>query len=195
MSTLLDGLMSRIDAILAEGRGADGSITPEAQVRAIPAGAFRPTPQGAPLTDARVTSEAWDRAYSMWALSIGVGPYDNRTRQSSQFREVRVALDVGYLYGDAAAFVHAWPGSTESPATVVYQVTQRAIGDAERISRALCFQDLYQDASDDPVIVSIARDGDSVVTDLGAGRLTCRTIYRVTLELDVSEDYDPPAAP
>lgn len=195
MAALLDGLMARLDAILAQGRGADGSLGAGAQLRAIPAGAFRPSPQGAPLTEARVSTEAWDRAYSMWALSLGVGPYDNRTRQSSQLREVRVALDVGYLYGDTATFIHAWPGSTESPTAVVYQVTQRALGDAERISRALCFADLYQDASDDPVLVAISRDGDSVVTDLGAGRITVRTIYRVTLELDVTENYDPPAAP
>lgn len=195
MSTLLSGLMSRVVAIVAQGRGSNGALGAEAQVRSIPAGAFRTTPNGAPMTETRITTEAWDRAFSMWALSIGVGSYDNRTRQSSQFREVRLAVDVGYVYGENSAFVHVWPGSTESAATVVYQVTQRAIGNAERISRALCFIDLYQDISDDPIIVAISRDGDSVVTDLGAGRLLCRTIYRVTLELNVNNNYDPPASP
>ena len=195
MTALLDGLMSRVDAILAEGRGTDGSLGAEAQVRAIPAGAFRPTPQGAPMTEARITSEAWDRAYSLWALSIDVGPYDNRTRQSSQFREVRIGVDVGYVYGELAPFVHVWPGSSEDPNAVVYQASQRAIGGADRIAKALTFNDLYQADGDDPVIVAISRDGAAVVTDLGAGRLLCRSIFRVTLELDVNENYDPPAAP
>ena len=195
MTVLLAGVTARVDAILSQGRGADGSLGTPAQVRSIPAGVFRPSPNNAPLTDERVGTESFDRAYRREELTIQDEPYANNTLSSSQLRVMRVALDVGYVYGQASAFIHTWPGSTESAATVIWEARSRAISDAERIKRALCFQPLYQGASDDPVIVCITREGATEFQDLGAGRLIARTVFSVTLELDVSQDYDPPAAP
>lgn len=195
MTALLTGLRSRIDAILSEGRGVDGSLGAQAQIRAIPAGAFRGTPDNCPLTDAQLGAESVDRAYAVTFLSSSDDPLTNRVLSSAQVRTVVVVLDVGYVYGQLAAFVHPWPGSTESASTVVWQASQRAISDAERIKRALCFFGLYQHSGDDPAIVSIARNGASQVVDLGAGRLSCRTLFDVMIQLDVTEDYDPPAAP
>lgn len=184
-----------MDAILAQGRGADGSLGSPAQDRSIPSGAFRASPRNAPLADPQVGTESFDRAYRVEELSIGDPPYAFNTLSSAQLRVLRLALDVGYVYGEASAFIHAWPSSKESAATVIWEARQRAISDAERIKRALTFRALYQDASDDPIIVCITRDGDTQIMDLGAGRLVARTVYAVTLQLDVTQDYDPSASP
>ena len=195
MTALLTGFVARVDAILSQGRGADGALGAQAQVRSIPAGVFRPPPNNAPLGDATLGTESYDRAYRREELSIEDDPYANNTLSSSQLRVMRVALDVGYVYGEASTFIRTWPGTTESASAVVWEARQRAISDAERIKRALCFQPLYQAAGDDPAIVVITRSGATEINDLGAGRLVARTVFSVTLQLNVSEDYDPPASP
>lgn len=195
MTALLTGFIARVDAILAQGRGVDGTLGTPAQERSIPAGVFRPTPNNAPLTDDSVGTESFDRAYRREELTIEDAPYANNTLSSAQMRVMNVAIEVGYVYGQASAFIRTWPGTTESAATAVWEARPRAISDAERMKRALCFRELYQDSADDPMIVAVTRSGQTVLTDLGAGRLTARTVYTVTLQLNASEDYDPPASP
>lgn len=195
MTALLTGFRTRLDAILSGGRGSDGSLGVPAQTRSIPAGVFRATPNNAPITDPTLGTESVDRAYRIEELSIEDDPYANNTLSSAQLRVMLVALDVGYVYGEASAFIRTWPGTTESASAVVWEARQRAISDAERIKRAVCFQPLNQESGDDPIIVVITRSGASVINDLGAGRLSCRTVLSVTLQLNVNEDYDPPASP
>lgn len=195
MSTLLATFVTRTDAILGQGRGADGSLGAGAQLRSIPAGVFRPTPNNAPLTDERIGSESIDRAYRREVMSIGSGPYARNTLASSQLRQARIAFDVGYIYGQATDFVRLWPGTTESASTSVWEARERALSDAERIERALTFAGLYQESGDDPAIVYIMRDGDTNLLDLGAGRLIARTVYVVTLQENVATNYQPPATP
>lgn len=195
MSTLLSTFVARTDAILAQGRGADGSLGAGAQLRSIPSGVFRPTPNNAPLTDDRLGSESVDRAYRREVMDIGSGPYARNTLASSQLRLARIAFEVGYVYGQASAFVRVWPGTTESASTSVWEARERAISDAERIERAMTFAGLYQESGDDPMIVYLMRDGTTDLLDLGAGRLIARTVYVVTLEENVSTNYQPPASP
>ena len=195
MTALLTGFVARVDAILSQGRGVNGALGTGAQERSITAGVFRPTPNNAPLTDESVGTESFDRAYRREELTIEDDPYANNTMSSAQMRVLNVAIEVGYVYGQASAFIRTWPGTTESASAVVWEARQRAVSDAERLKRALCFRDLYQDSADDPMIVVIRRNGQTVLTDLGAGRLTSRTVYSVTLQLNVNEDYDPPASP
>lgn len=195
MTTLLATFVTRTDAILGQGRGADGSLGAGAQLRSIPAGVFRPTPNNAPLSDDRIGTESFDRAYRREVIDIGSGPYARNTLASSQLRQARIAFEVGYVYGQAADFVRLWPGTTESAPTAVWEARERALSDAERIDRALTFAGLYQESGDDPAIVYIDRVGTTDLLDLGAGRLIARTVYTVTLQENVATNYQPPATP
>jgi len=185
VTALLDGFRSRVLAIVCEGRGVDGSLGSVAQNRAITAGRFRPSPSNAPLEALGV--ESLDRGVRVAPLSIGDAPFANNELSSAQLRVLSVALDVGYVQGDTSAFVDV--KGTESAATVQYTARERAISDAETIKRALTLPAMYQDASDDPVIVEIHRDGASALTDLG-DRVICRTIYSVTLQLSATTAYN-----
>ena len=185
MTALLDGFRARALAIVCTGRGTDGSLGVVAQNRAIASGRFRPSPSNAPLES--LGMESLDRAVRLAPMSTEDTPGPNNELSSAQLRTVRVALDVGYVQGATSDFVDT--KGSEIAATVQYTARERAISDAETIKRALTLPSLYQDASDDPVLVDIRRDGASTVSDLG-DRVICRTVYAVVLQLNATTAYN-----
>lgn len=185
MTALLDGFRTRALDILCNGRGADGSLGVPAQQRAIAANRYRASASNAPLES--LGTESFDRAVRVAPQSIADTPYANNELSSAQLRVMLVFIDVGYVQGASPAFVDAKGG--ESASTVQYTARERAISDAEMIKRALTFPALYQDMSDDPMIVEIHRAGASEITDLG-DRIVCRTLYSVTLQLNATTTYN-----
>lgn len=185
MTALLTGFRTRVLDILCNGRGVNGALGVPAQQRAIAANRYRPSPSNAPLE--AVGTESFDRSVRVAPQSIGDTPFANNELSSAQLRVLSVFIDVGYVQGATSAFVDAKGG--EVAATVQYTARERAVSDAEMIKRALTFPALYQDMSDDPMIVEIHRDGRSEIMDMG-DRIICRTVYSVTLQLNATTTYD-----
>lgn len=185
MTALLDGFRTRVLDILCNGRGVNGSLGTPAQQRAIAANRYRPSPNNAPLES--VGTESFDRSVRIAPQSIGDTPFANNELSSAQLRVMTVLIDVGYAQGTTPTFIDAKGG--EVAATVQYTARERAISDAEMIKRALTFPALYQDMSDDPMIVEIHRDGRSEIADMG-DRIICRTPYSVTLQLNATTTYN-----
>lgn len=172
-------------AIVCTGRGTDGSLGAVALNRSIASGRFRESASNAPLES--LGMESLDRAVRFAPMSTEDTPGPNNELSSAQLRTVRVALDVGYAQGASPAFVDI--KGAEVAATVQYTARERAISDAETIKRAITLPSLYQDASDDPIIVDIRRDGASILSDLG-DRVVCRTVYAVVLQLAATTAYN-----
>ena len=185
MTALLTGFRTRVLDILCNGRGVSGALGVPAQQRAIAANRYRPSANNAPLES--LGTESFDRAVRIAPQAIGDTPFANNELSSAQLRVMTVFIDVGYIQGASPAFVDA--KGTEAAATVQYTARERAISDAEMIKRAVTFPALYQDMSDDPMIVEIHRDGRSEIADMG-DRIVCRTPYSVTLQLNATTTYN-----
>lgn len=189
MATLLSAVEARLDAVLAQGRGADGSLGADAQARAIAANQFRKAPEGAPLRDPEVPGESFDRGYSWEWRSIGDEPTTNNPLHVPQFRRCLVDLTVGYAFGaNASGFVRTL--GSETGTAGVRRARQRALEDGERIARALVFPDLTRGGTD-PVIVGVLRESATVSEAIGPGRVVSVTTYVVLIQYDATTSYAP----
>lgn len=188
MSDYLSAVESRIDAILAQGRGVDGSLGPEAQARAIPAGTFRAQSDNAALEDASFPAEAFDRGYVLRFVSLADAPGPNNPFQGPQFRTVTLRVAVGYLYGSPTSALADAQGS-ETQATAVLRADRRAISDGLRIDRALRFPPL-RGLDTDPVMVECRRVS-TEWQDLTGGRSLGITTFALVLQSDELSAYGP----
>ena len=197
MTQFLDGPKSRLDAVLAGGRGADGSLGSDATARSIPAGRFRPTPYESPIEDMAIHGATVDRSYVWIWLGIADEAVPNNDYNSVQIRRLRASLEIGYIYGAPAqmsAFIDTASGTTESANTAVTVARTRALSDAERIRRALCFTALTANNGTgdiDPVVIGVTRDGESSVVDLSHGKLKSVTRYSIYINANGNTSYDP----
>ena len=105
-------------------------------------------------------------------------------------RTARFTLLVAYAEGPALEdYVHV-ASVTETQATAAANARKRALSDAERIRRALCFPALYSGGVS-PEIVSLSREGASTVERLFEGVLLCATTYRVVIAVPMGTSFDP----
>lgn len=188
MAAYFDAIETRIAAILYGGRGADGSLGSDATARSIPAGRFRWSQDGVSQRDPAIPAAERDRAYSIDWESISDSD-DSNELDGEAIRWARFTLLVSYAEGTSLA-EYAHTAGAEVAATVVSNARKRALSDAERIRRALCFPALYgSDTS--PVIVGIDREGASTVERLTEGVLLCATTYRLILAVPMGTTFDP----
>lgn len=192
MAQLLDAPESRLLAILTTGRGTSG-MGSEAAARAIAADYFRRFPSNAPAGEDRVGAESIDRGLELEWADLGDVPLADNEMNGVQSRVCRVNVRVTYVHGPEADNFAVTQGS-ESASTVALNARKRALSDAEKIRRALCFPVLFQDTgaeSSDPVIYNVTRVGRSTVAPLGAGRLECVSPFDVEIQYTTLTAYSP----
>jgi hypothetical protein len=191
MPQFFNALEERIFAVVCGGRGASGALGPAAQARSIPAGRFRTSPDDASVRDPEYPAPALDRAVSIEWISVEDDP-DSITNEydTRQLRQARFSLLVAYVVGPAnAAFVRTIAG--ETAATAAAYPTRRALSDAERIRRALSWHGLVAGDGLAPDVVQLHRDGPTTVESLSPGVMLSVTPYRATLEVDITQVFDP----
>jgi len=194
VSQYLDEIERRIADVLCEGRGSDGSLGADAQTRSIPAGRFRWSATGVSQRDPLIPAAERDRTISLDWESVSDSEADANELDGEAIRTVRLTLLVGYVDGPGQAeYVHPIDGTAETRALAAANARRRALSDAERIRRALCWPDLY--GSDTaPSIVLCAREGASAIEPLTNGVLLCATTYRLVVAVPMADDFDPDAA-
>lgn len=169
MAQYLDALEARIVAILESARGSSG-LGADAAARYFPSGRLRRSADNYPLRDARYPGESFDRSYEIEWLASGDDPDPENPRDGQLTERVRLNVNVGFVYGDALAPFVATTGG-EVASTAVQHVAKRALSEMRRVARALTLSDIFQAVGDDPEIEDIRAAGDTVVADLGEGRL------------------------
>jgi hypothetical protein len=188
MSDYLSTVETRIDAVLAQGRGVDGALGTEAQARAIAAGTFRRQSDNAALDDPSFPAEAFDRGYVLRFTTATPDPTTNNPYQSPQFSRLSLVVTVGYLYGAALPALIDAQG-TETQAASVFRADRRALSDGWRIERALGFAPL-RGLDTDPVMVVCSRVS-TQWQDLGGGRSLGITTMELVLQADELSAYGP----
>ena len=184
----LSAVEARLDAVLADGRGIDGTLGAEAQVRAIVAGTFRRADSNAALDDPGYSAAAFDRAYTLRFLSSRDDPTPNNPYQSPQFDRVTLAVTVAYAYSVGTSGIVDAQG-TETQAVAALRPDRRAISDGRRIKRALEFAPL-RGLDTDPVMVEVTRI-ETAWQDLGGGRSLATTVFALVLQSDETAAYGP----
>ena len=190
MSALFDAIETRIADILISGRGADGALGSDATARSIPAGRFRWSADGVSQRDPAIPAAERDRALSIDWESVSDSEDDANELDGEAIRTARFTLLVAYAEGPALEdYVHV-ASVTETQAVAAANARKRALSDAERIRRALCFPALYGGGVS-PEIVGIDREGASTVERLFEGVLLCTTSYRLVLAVPMATSFDP----
>lgn len=191
MAQFFDAVEARILAVVCSGRGADGSLGPDALARSIPSGRFRKPANDASVRDPAYPAAELDRAVSIEWLSVEDDPDAlSNERDTRQLRQARFNLLVGYAAGiDASAYVHLASGTGETQAGAAAYPHRRALSDAERIRRALAWGPLVQGTT--PEIVQCVREGATALEPIDLGRVLSITPYRVTLEVNMTTTFDP----
>lgn len=191
MSGYLDEIEARMAAVLCDGRGADGTLGTDAQGRAIPAGRFRWTRDGVSQRDPAIPDAERDHALSFDWTSAADSPDDSNEIDGDAIRHVRLELLVAYVEGPALAqLAFPSPGTGETKAAAVANARKRALSDAERIRRALCFPSLFGGGTA-PEIIGCSREGASTIERLTSGVLLCATTYLLILAVPMGSDFDP----
>lgn len=172
---------ARVEAILCGGRGVDGTLGAEAQARALATGIFRRA--WSPLTDPGLAPEVFSRGVHVQWLSeetdAGLNPRDGQRLTAARFE-----LTAGYVGGTAQAaqdLTHVVPGSDEATSVIARNPTLYALSDARRITIALEWPALYQDASDTHVLVDLRREGAASVASLSPSRFLLSQTFLVRL--------------
>lgn len=191
MSGLTAGPSTRFNAILSGGYGADGSLGPDAQLRSIPVGWFRPGLQHVPVHDPQTPTAAVDRAYKMRWLRARDEIQPRNILDSVTNIVMTMTLEIGYLHGvGLGPWVNLIGGETALGA--ITELGARAQSDAERIVTAFMCSQLYQGGGGtDPYIVKVERVGDSMTRPLEAGRQICETVFAITMQRSQTYNYDP----
>ena len=176
MADYLAQIVTRFDAILAGGRGADGALGTLALDRSIAADRYRTSANNFSMRDPAHPVSQYDRAYRLEWGGMGDTEEVANVRASSMLETVECKVLIGHLYGDAhAAFVRKI--GSEVAATIVRQATERASGDVLRILRALRCGELWGNDTD-PVIADVRMTTRTSVEDFGDRLLS-------TISLDV----------
>lgn len=191
MAQMLDAVEDRLHAVLCSGRGSDGALGTDAQARAVPAGHFRRPQTDASVRDPQYPPEELDRAVSIEWLSIEDTNEVHNEYDSAAIRTVRCNVLVGYVAAPAlSGLAHELGGETEAGAVAHWR--RRALGDAERIKRALCFLGLAGGTLSDGVEwVGCTRDGATTLEDLGEGRALSSSPYVLTIAYTLTTAYTP----
>lgn len=191
MASALDPIKARLVSVVCGGRGADGSLGPDALRCSIPVGRFRKGLRNVPLRDAGYPKGGFDRA-TRWTWVDATDEDDpNNDVDGVSLQLVRVRLEVGYLTGAGdEAFVKLAGGTGETTAGALLDPEARSINDALRIRRALGWPEIVQGAGIDPALYSCHRQGPTTLEDLGKGRALASTVYVVRLELNNATAYD-----
>ena len=184
----LSAVSDRINAVLSQGRGADGSLGTEAQTRSIAVGTFRAQADNAALDDPAFPAEAFDRGYVLRFITAVDDPTPNNPYQTPQFDRVQLVVTVGYAYSVGTSNVIDNVG-TETQAGAALRPDQRAISDGRRIKRALEFSDL-RGLDTDPAMVEMTR-GTTTWQDLGGGRSLGVTTFAMVLQSSITTAYGP----
>lgn len=191
--SLTDGPESRIVAILEQGRGITGStgsgatiFSPHSQDLAVAAGTLRRSVGKASLDDPGLEGPAFDRSYHIeWISQGGTGAqneYDNTGLET-----VRVELQIGVLAG--AALADLLKSANSETAAILQRPKARAIGISKQVARALMCCELYQAGGIDPSILLCEQEGLTTTRFVDGGRLIATTVFRLTLELDLTKQY------
>ena len=163
-------------------------FTADAQARALTPNTWLRTTQRGPIRDQAASDT--DRRYELeWADIADLDGVAN-DYQLPQYRTATLVLSVGYIYGPGAKD-HARLLGNETAMGDAINARRRALGDAERIKRALVFPDIFLVPGSDPALFNIARDGASACEDLGDGRLLCVTRYRIEFQYQANTAYTP----
>lgn len=192
---LLTAPRARLDAVLTGGRGTSSPWPTEAQGRAIKASLFRPTQGNVRLEDAGLSGQEWDRSYC-WRWDSSADWDTPANAYQTQYRELALTLDVGYLAGRVAevgGFVNVMAGTGETSTIALGDPRERALEDAEMVWTALSYPPLYQNGAptaDDitPAIAMVTR-GQSALRDLSPTRLVCSTSLRVVITYPPGQMY------
>ena len=172
MAQRLDGVETRLSAILLTGRGVDGSLGADAQAVAIPSGKYRRRDRPSTLRDRAYPPELFDRTVDyVWRESADESDGGGATGEyaSPSLRRYRLDLQVGYLWGESW-LTYLRVTAPETAATAATYPHRRQANDAEEIRLACCFPGLFQVAGDSPFIVGITPAGARTYEDVGPGR-------------------------
>lgn len=191
--SLIDGPESRIVQIIEQGRGITGSVgsngntfTTHAQAIAIAVDTFRRIEGKVPLDDPGIDGQAFDRAYHIeWIDGDDEG--DENEYDNTGLETLRVEIQVGLLFGKALA--NNLKSANGETSAVLQRPKARGIAVGKQITRALTFGELYQQKDIDPAIILAEREGRTTVRTIDGGRAIASTVFRLTLELDLSKQY------
>lgn len=188
MSDLYSAVETRIHEVLADGRGVDGSLGTEAQLRAIAAGQFRRATDNAPLDDPNFPAEAFDTGYVIRFDASRDDPAPHNPMQAPQFMASAFTVLVGYVESAGlVGYVNA--RGSEVAATAVQRAQARALSDGMRIKRALEFAPL-RGLDTDPSMVEVTLQSTDL-QPLGGGRLVMAVRFRLVIEYDETTAYSP----
>ena len=192
MADLYYALRTRIEAIVVNGRGADGSLGPDALSKSIPVGRFRSAVKNAPLDDADFPAGSFDRSIRVdWLSVIDDNAGVNNPLDNPHFYLARISVSTAVVYGpELTAFVD--PTNTELASSSVVEAQERILNDAHRVARALACPTLIRDSADaDPVPLSCVREGETTLRDVGNGRMISQTVYSLRFQTNNADANDP----
>lgn len=190
MASLLDEIDARILDVVCSGRGTGVGFGTEAQARAVPSGDFRSTAHDASLRGPTYPLDAFDRAVQVSWLSLADEPEISNEMDATSLRTARFELLVGYVTSEAHQHYVRLLGS-ENRATAAVRWERRALSDAERIKRALCFAEIAAGPLTVVRLIGLARDGASTREDLGEGRGISITPYQLRFDYTTSGSIAP----
>lgn len=190
MAQLFDDVEDRIHAVLCQGRGASG-MSSDAAARSVTSGHFRRPQTDASVRDPAYPAEEFDRAVQIEWLAVGDVNEASNEYDGVAIRVARCNLLVGYFAAPALSGLARIIGS-ETAAGAVTHWRRRALGDAERIKRALCFAEIAAGTLASTVEwVGCTRDGETTLEDIGEGRALSITPLRITLAYPLATAFTP----
>ena len=188
MADLYSAVEARIHAVLQDGRGVDGSLGTEAQLRAITAGQFRRAVDNAPLDDPQFPAEAFDTGYVIRFDASADDPAPHNPYQTPQLMGSTLTVLAGYVQS-AGLVAYVNVRGSEVAATCVQRAQARALSDGMRIKRALEFAPL-RGLDTDPSMVEVTLQSTDL-QDLGGGRLMMAVRFRLVIQYSETTAYSP----
>ena len=190
MAQLFDDVEDRVHAVVCTGRGTSG-MSSDAAARAITTAQFRRPTTDASVRDPAYPAEEFDRAVQIEWLAVGDVNDVSNEYDGTAIRTARCNLLVGYFAAPALSALARILGS-ETAAGAVTHWRRRALGDAERIKRALCFAEIASGTLSSTVEwVGCTRDGETTLEELGEGRALSITPLRITLAYPLATAFTP----
>lgn len=190
MAQLFDDIEDRIHAVLCQGRGTSG-MSGDAAARALTAAQFRRPTTDASVRDPAYPEEEFDRAVQIEWLAVGDVNEASNEYDGVANRVARCNILVGYFAAPSLSGLACILGS-ETAAGAVTHWRRRAMGDAERIKRALCFSEIPSGTLASTVEwIGCVREGETTLEELGEGRALSITTYRINFEYPLATAFTP----
>jgi hypothetical protein len=190
VAQLFDDVEDRVHAVVCQGRGTSG-MSAEALARAITTAQFRRPTTDASVRDPAYPAEEFDRAVQIEWLAVGDVNEASNEYDGTAIRVARCNVLVGYFAAPALSALARILGS-ETAAGAVTHWRRRALGDAERIKRALCFAEIAAGSLASTVEwIGCTRDGETTLEELGEGRALSITPLRITLSYPLATAFTP----